>query len=270
MIAELPPLTSEYPLSQDAVDSYRRDGHLILRGVAAPAEIKGYRDAIVSTTFGQAGDLKPMAERDTYGKAFIQVMNLWRTDPRVAQFVLAPRFAQIAAKLIGCERVRLYHDQALFKEPGGGHTPWHQDGYYWPLDASKTVTMWMPLVDISETMGSMTFASASHLHGFVPIPEGISDASEEFFDDFVAEKGYKLSTAGAMTAGDATFHSGITIHRAPGNSTDRVREVMTIIYFADGEHVREPKNANQEADRQSWFAGLPAGQLAASELNPLL
>ena len=59
-------------------------------------------------------------------------MNLWAVDDAVKQFTLAKRFAKIAADLLGVDKVRLYHDQALYKEPGGGFTPWHQDQYYWP------------------------------------------------------------------------------------------------------------------------------------------
>lgn len=43
------------------------------------------------------------------------------------------------------EGVRIYHDQALNKEPGGGYTPWHCDGYYWPVQSDKIVTAWVPL-----------------------------------------------------------------------------------------------------------------------------
>ena len=43
------------------------------------------------------------------------------------------------------EGVRVYHDQALNKEPGGGYTPWHCDGYYWPVKSEKIVTAWVPL-----------------------------------------------------------------------------------------------------------------------------
>ena len=43
------------------------------------------------------------------------------------------------------EGVRLYHDQALNKEPGGGYTPWHCDAYYWPVLSDKIVTAWVPL-----------------------------------------------------------------------------------------------------------------------------
>src|SRR6185312_281663 len=105
---------------------------------------------------------KSLAERDTYHKAFIQVDGLWRRDERVRKFVLARRFGKVAADLMGVDGVRVYMDQALFKEPGGGHTPWHQDQYYWPLDTHNTITMWMPLVDIDVQMGMLTFASGSH------------------------------------------------------------------------------------------------------------
>src|SRR5208283_1432214 len=91
----------------------------------------------------------PLEKRDTYGKAFLKGMNLWVKDEGVKQFVLARRFAKLAAQLLGVDGVRVYHDQALLKEPGGGLTPWHQDQHYWPLATDKTITMWMPLADVT-------------------------------------------------------------------------------------------------------------------------
>src|SRR5262249_3730565 len=175
---------------------------------------------------------RKLADRDTYGKAFLQIMNLWRRDEMVKQFVFARKFAQLAADLLGVEKVRLYHDQALFKEPGGGHTPWHQDQYYWPLDTDKTITMWMPLVDIDEKMGMITFASGSHKFGAVSNIE-ISDKSEEVYNNYIAKKRFSVTRADSMKAGDATFHAGWTMHSAGANQSANAREVMTIIYFVD-------------------------------------
>ena len=39
-----------------------------------------------------------MDQRDTYGKAFLQTMNLWESDEDVRKFVFARRFARIAAE----------------------------------------------------------------------------------------------------------------------------------------------------------------------------
>ena len=177
--------------------------------------------------------------------------------------------AGIAADLMGVDGVRLYHDQALFKEAGGGHTPWHQDQFYWPLDSDHCITMWMPLVDASQQMGTLTFASGSQREGYLgDLP--ISDATHQTFDTFVRERGFAKHQTPAMSAGDATFHGGWTLHSAPPNRTDRSREVMTVIYYADGTRIREPRNKNQIADLERWFPGQKAGEPAASELNPLL
>lgn len=49
---------------------------------------------------------RALQERDTYGKAFLQIMNLWEADEDVKKFTLAKRFAKIAADLLGVENVR--------------------------------------------------------------------------------------------------------------------------------------------------------------------
>jgi ectoine hydroxylase-related dioxygenase (phytanoyl-CoA dioxygenase family) len=165
--------------------------------------------------------------------------------------------------------VRIYHDQALFKEPGGGHTPWHQDQIYWPLDTRNTVTLWMPLVPINEEVGSMTFASGTHKEGFIS-KQVISDESHKTLQQYITSKGFEQFQYGAMAAGDATFHSGWTAHCAPGNPTDTMREVMTIIYMADGIRIAEPDSSAQKNDMEAVFPGLKPGDLAASEINPLV
>ncbi len=263
-------LADEYVLSKADIDRFNNDGWVLLRSVCSPEEIATYEVAIRSAALQHNRETRPLEERDTYGKAFLQIMNLWRVHPKAAEFTLARRFASIAARLLKVDRVRLYHDQALFKEPGGGPTPWHQDGFFWPLDQAKTVTMWMPLVDVPIEMGSMSFADGSHKGGIISLEDGISDASEAFYEQYVCDRGLEVRTSGEMRAGDATFHTGLTLHKAPNNPTDRLREVMTIIYFADGQTIQEPKNDFQANDVASWFPGLKPGDLAASELNPVL
>jgi ectoine hydroxylase-related dioxygenase (phytanoyl-CoA dioxygenase family) len=268
MTTVLPALDDRYDLAPEAVASFQESGHVLLRGVASPEEAAAFRPVVTAAVAQFNRESRPLEERDTYGKAFLQVLNLWRDDAEVSRFSLAARFATVAAELLGVPSVRIYHDQALIKEPGGGHTPWHQDAIYWPIDGTRCVTMWMPLVDITPDMGVMTFVNGSN-EGELG-KEAISDDSEAHFDWLVNNTDASLSVPVAMSAGDATFHGGWTLHKASANSSSVTRDVMTVIYFASDLIVQEPTNEPQRRDLAAWMPGLVPGDPAASELNPIV
>lgn len=262
-------LTQDYVLTEEQIISYQQDGHLLLKSVANQSVIDLYRPIIQSEVARLNNENRPLHERDTYGKAFIQISNLWELSKAVHPFVFARRFAKIAAQLMGVPGVRMYHDQALFKEPGGGHTPWHQDQIYWPVDTKNTITLWMPLVNIPQEVGSMQFASGSHKRGYIS-KLVISDESHKTLAQYINAENFPLVSYGAMAAGDATFHAGWTLHSAPGNPTPNTREVMTIIYVADQTKVLEPDTNARKNDLSRWMPGLNPGDLIDSPLNPLM
>jgi ectoine hydroxylase-related dioxygenase (phytanoyl-CoA dioxygenase family) len=268
MSALLPLLDDHYDVPPESVTDYRNNGHVLLRSVASAEEVGAFRPVVSSAVTRFNRENRPLSERDTYGKAFLQVLNLWEHDDDVRRFVLGARFAGVAADLLGVESVRIYHDQALVKEPGGGHTPWHQDAIYWPLNGTRCVTMWMPLIDITTEMGIMTFVNGSNTGELGA--EAISDGSEAHFDALVSQTGATLSVPVAMSAGDATFHGGWTLHKAGPNTSTVTREVMTVIYFASDLIVQEPTNEPQRLDLARWLPGLTPGDPAASALNPVV
>jgi ectoine hydroxylase-related dioxygenase (phytanoyl-CoA dioxygenase family) len=265
----LPDLNDLKTLPASQILEFQEKGHTLTRSLLSPEEVSAYHDVISAAALKYNTEKRKMEDRDTYGKAFLQIMNLWRHDENVKKMVMSKRLAKVAADLLGVKNVRIYHDQALFKEPGGGPTPWHQDQYYWPIDTHNTITMWMPLVDIDVDMGMLTFASGSQKNGSVFDYE-ISDESEKEFDNYVHKNKYEVTRAQTMKAGDATWHYGFTIHNAPGNKSDTMREVFTIIYLADDAKITEPKNAWQKNDLKTWLMDKAIGTSADSELNPLV
>lgn len=267
-MAELPALDDELAIGGRAIEAFRRDGHVLVRGLATASEAAAYRPHIARALDAVAGRRDRQGRVDDYGRLFTQVTNLWRIDDAVRAFVFGRRFAAAAARLMGVAGVRLYHDQALFKEPGAEATPWHVDEYYWPLDTPHTVTMWMALVDVPPEMGPMSFVSGSHLALWRPGP--ISEEGSARLAREIGLRGFPISRGGGLRAGDATFHSGRTLHSARPNRMSSRREVFTVIYFADGARVAAPDNPNRVADRDAFLPGLAAGDAAASELNPLL
>ncbi len=195
-------------------------------------------------------------------------MNLWTEDEAVKEFVFSPRIASIATQLLQTDGVRLYHDQALYKEAGGGITPWHADQYYWPLDSDKTVTAWVPLQATPKEMGPLEFSAGSHR-----VEEGrdlaIGDQSERILQEKLRVTDFP-HVIEAFDAGEVSFHSGWVFHRAGANSTEAVRKVMTIIYVDKDMRVTPPINKHQQNDLDTWMPGSQIGEVVDSPLNPVL
>jgi ectoine hydroxylase-related dioxygenase (phytanoyl-CoA dioxygenase family) len=259
-------LDEPFELTRPQIDFYRENGYVKLKQVLAPAMLEHYRRIIHECVAEFSRDALPMEQRTTYGKAFLQVMNLWTQSPGVKEFVFGKRLARIAAELMGASGVRIYHDQALYKEAGGGITPWHADQYYWPLDSDRTTTVWIPLQDTPLPMGPLAFCEKSHRFQAGRDLE-ISDESEMTLKQALNSFSMEESP---FALGDISFHSGWTFHRAGANTTDRPREVMTIIYADENIRLIAPKNKNHVLDMERWAPGLHAGDILASPINPVI
>ena len=254
------------PVADDQIDFYEKNGYIKLRHVLSPELLEHYRRVIQARVIELSADVLPMNQRTTYGKAFLQVMNLWTNSEQVKEFVFGKRLARIAAELMRACGVRLYHDQALYKEPGGGITPWHADQYYWPVSSEKTITAWIPLQYTPLEMGPLAFCETSHRFQIGRDLE-ISDESELTLKQALAV--FPLNES-SFDLGDVSFHSGWTFHRAGANTTDRPREVMTIIYMEEDMTLISPRNKNHVNDAKSWCPGVQVGGVIASPLNPVL
>lgn len=264
-------LDAEASVDPADVASFARGGHVTLRGLLDGARLEEIEPALSARVAERVAAVRAWEERTTYERAFLQVMNLWREDEAVRRLVFSARLASAAAALLGVDSVRLYHDQALYKEPTpgtGGHTPWHVDQYYWPLATDRTVTAWIPLVDVPDGMGPLTFASGSQGHRAHRGLE-ISDESERACAEGLERAGFARHCE-PFRCGDVSFHLGWTYHCAPPNRSSAVRKVMTVIYMDAEQRVTEPANEHQRADLATWLPGLAPGDLAASALNPRL
>ena len=267
--SDLPTLDSPYPVTADQIASFRRNGHIGLSAIAGPEEIAVFGPILQEVALSQNRETRSLEDRDAYGRAFLQMINLWLMDSRVQRFVFARRFARLAAELLGAEGVRLYHDQALFKEAQGGPTPWHQDQYYWPLDTEDTITLWMSLTPVPREVGSMHFASGSHRAGHLG-DHAIGDESQQVFSRLIPERGWPVETPGALAAGDATFHHGWTLHSAGPNPTDAMRPAMTIIYFRDGARVSALDHPARRMDHVMYLPECQEGGAAEGVFCPRL
>ena len=259
-------LDEPFELKDEQARFYEEHGYIKLKHVLSPELLEHYRRAISTSVAELSADALPMEQRSTYGKAFLQIMNLWTQSDTVREFVFGKRLAQIATRLMGCAGVRLYHDQALYKESGGGITPWHADQYYWPVSSERMVTAWVPLQDTPLAMGPLAFCEKSHRFQHGRDLE-IGDESEMTLKQ--ALNAFHLEES-AFSLGDVSFHAGWTFHRAGANTTSQPREVMTMIYMDKDMRLAAPKNKNHVMDAERWCPSVAVGEIVASPLNPIL
>ena len=261
-------LETPYTLNKEQVEFYQKNKFIKLKQVLDKKTLTYFNKVITDKVNEWNNQSVPLEQRSTYGKAFLQMMNLWREDEEIKKLIFSKRIAQLATDLMQTKGVRLYHDQALYKEAGGGITPWHADQYYWPLTTDKTITAWIPLQRTPLEMGPLEFSAGSH-----SIVEGrelaISDKSETEIQNRLRVTDFP-HVIEPFDAGEISFHSGWIFHRAGANSTPNMRKVMTIIYMDKDMRLKKPENDGQQNDWETWCPGVEIGSVVNSPINPVL
>jgi hypothetical protein len=245
------------------ISSFQRDGFVVVPDLLSPDELRAFGpDVDDAVALRSRHDLRTLDEKSLYEQSFIQCQNLWEDCPGVRPLTFHPAVAGAAARLLGVDAIRLWHDQALYKEPGGRQTDPHQDQPYWPIAETDTITAWIPLDGSTLENGAMGYLPGSHRLGvrkFVNIfsghPEDVlaSDPLRDIEPVFVE-----------VPAGGVAFHHGLTFHLARPNLTAQVRRVHTAIYFRDGS-TRGSEFPHPSVDR----AGIALGDVISSAVTPI-
>jgi ectoine hydroxylase-related dioxygenase (phytanoyl-CoA dioxygenase family) len=245
------------------VDQFREQGFVVVPDLLTENEVALYKRLVgAAVAERKAEEDRPLEERSRYEQSFVQCQNLWEDFPEVRPLTFHPRVCQAAAELLGADAVRLWHDQALVKEPGGRETDAHQDQAYWPIAEPRTITAWIPFEGSTHASGCMGYVPGSHrlgLRAFVNIFRGEPE-------DLLArpELEGREPVFVEVPAGSVAFHHGLTAHLAKPNTTERGRSVHTIIFFADG-CTRDSDNPHPSVDRPAIAVGAPI----ASDVTPI-
>ena len=206
------------------VERYRRDGFVHIPGLLPADEMPALAAAVdAAVAKRKTHDTRSLDEKSPYEQSFIQCQYLWEDFPDVRPLMFHPALGAALGALLGAERVRLWHDQALYKEPGGRETDAHQDHAYWPIAETDTVTAWIPLTEIDAATGCMGYVPGSHL-------------GEVEFVDIFSEPGSGAALVARQAAapvwvpckrGDVIFHHGRTVHLAKPNRSARMIPVRS-------------------------------------------
>lgn len=239
----------------DRVAAFRRDGFVVVRDLLSDAEIIAFGKAVDAAVAARTRhDRRRLEEKSRYEQSFQQCLNLWEDHLDVRPLTFHPGVGAAAAALLGVDAVRVWHDQALYKEAGGRGTDAHQDQGYWPIAETDTITAWIPFDGSTLESGAMGYVPGSHLFGV-----------RKFINIFFGEPEDLLNAPEArgvapvfveVPRGAVAFHHGLTFHLAKPNATGCPRRVHTIIYFRDG-CTRGSDFFHPSVDRPGIAVGAP-------------
>jgi hypothetical protein len=254
-------LNEPYELTDSQVSDFRQNSFVKLPDVLSARVVRRLADRLADLLRAAHGD-------DTAGR-FTALEQMWRHDQLMREVALSPRLGSIAANLLGSD-VRIYHDNALSKEPGCGRTPWHHDAEHFPLATLSAVTAWMPMSAIPAQMGPLSFARGADLRPLVD--DLVFDRVGSSYDEAVSSRFAAASVHvedGPYAVGEVSFHGATCFHTAGRNGTTQPRRALATTYFADGTRVVESPTMIS-GTWQEFLPGAVAGGPAATSINPVV
>lgn len=257
-------------LSANVVERFQADGYVSTDGFFETDELDSFGSAIDRAVERRtAGDSRSLSDKTSYEQSFVQCMRLWETDRDVAPLTFHPKLAEAAAELLGVERVRIWQDQALYKEPGGRITDPHQDATFWPIGSAPLVSAWIPLDGSTLEGGAVGYVPGSHKLG--PLKTvNLLETSDAY--DILSDPALGKTTTGTnkltyveAEKGTVVWHHGMTVHGALENRSSITRRAFTVVYIADDQRRVKPW-PNFPLDR----AGVGVGEVIEGDGLPLV
>lgn len=226
---ETPNPKTELPLTQDQIDSFYRDGFVIVPGFFSPEEIQPLHDACkADPTIG--GRLRAVA--DSVGNA--QEIIGWEAaaDTYLGKIPFMARMIDNAAAILGAP-VYHWHSKLSMKRPNSaGRWDWHQDFPFWYDEGCLSPDMLTITVAVDrcdEDNGAMKLVRASHKLGRVDhksYGEAVAFDPERL--ELVLQRMETVPMK--LDPGDACFFHGNTLHASGPNTSNRPRTLFHASY----------------------------------------
>lgn len=256
-------------VSLEEVQSYRENGFVLIENFLTPAELEEWRqsvdEAVQQREDRKLADGRMRSTDSYYDNVFVQRINLWQDHEGMRKLMFDHRIGKLAAELAGVDGIRIWHDQALIKQPWGNPTGWHLDNPYWSFFSRDAISIWVALDDATLENGCLYFSPGSQKTATFKN----ADIGQNIGDLFKAypEWGKVKATAAPMKAGSCSFHNGLTGHGAGANMTPGYRRAMTCAYMPDGSTF----NGQQNVLSDEYVSQLKAGDLLENDAqNPLI
>lgn len=227
-------------LSKSDIETYRADGVTCLRHVVSSDWLRRLA-AGVEKNLAEPGPFARYYTPDgNPGKFFGDYCNWQRIDEYRA-FFHESDLAAIAGQLMGSNKVNLYHEHVLVKEPGTREkTPWHHDQPYYPVEGEHLISFWIPLDPVPKAT-CPEYIAGSHRWGKWYAPKRFADSKDHANTSAAYESIPEEDELRArhefvsfdLAPGDCIAFHGLTLHGAPANLSTTRRRAFSARFTGD-------------------------------------
>ena len=226
-------------IDDKAVSDFRENGVTFLPGAFADW-VDVLRAGIDRNLREPAPDARVYKGEEGGGRFLVDYCN-WQRIPEYSDFIFNSPAATIGAELMDSKSAQLFHEHVLVKEAQTGvATPWHQDMPYYCVNGPKTVSLWIPLDEVSRDR-TLEFVAGSHKWGQFYRPQRFNgqalnenDGLEEIPNIDDNRDDYDI-VGWEMSPGDAVAFDYRTVHGAPANtSASTQRRAFSLRLVGDG------------------------------------
>ena len=262
-------MSNKTQISQSQIETYHDDGVVLIKGL--------FRDWVEII---RAGIERNMAEPGPYGSEnlkegeegrFFDDYCNWTRILEFEEVIRRSDVGHAAAALMQSQKVQVFHDHVLVKEPGTSKpTPWHQDAPYYFVEGEQTISFWSPMDSV--TNASLRCVAQSHRWKKPVLPtRWLSE--EDFYPDEDAympvpnpdsePEAYRV-VEWSMEPGDAVAFNYKTLHGARGNNSQKRRRAFSLrLVGDDARYITRPGPTSPpfpghgmndgERLREDWF-----------------
>lgn len=232
-------------LSRKQVIAYHISGFITVDKVLGHSELQQVIDIYDGLFSGKAGwdagDHFDLGGTDIEGSEakLPQILDVSRYAPEIKSLNFYRNCTEIARQLLGEDCV-IKGEHAINKLPDRNNpTPWHQDEAYWQPDTLyESLSIWIPLQDVSVANGCMQFLPRSHNLGVLEHRSIGGDARVHGLEAVTADLCLDGALACPLPAGSATVHGNRMLHYAGPNQTSSPRRAL--IFMAELPHCPYP------------------------------
>jgi hypothetical protein len=219
-------------VTQDDIDTYERDGVVMLRGVCN----QDWIDKLLPIAMRLAAGKEDFGLLPSYPGRYMA-----RTIPEFRELAFHSPVAEAACRVMRSKEAHFFFDEIFAKGPQSSEkTIWHTDRMGWPVSGKMVPSLWMPLTRVTKA-NSLECIAGSHTQDvrywlfspnarkMIKPPDRVSHPDCE---PLRTDPSVRFLTWD-MEPGDLLVVHPWTLHYSHGNPTDGWRIAVSVRVFGD-------------------------------------